>query len=59
MDDDNDKAINPQEFQKAMRDYKINLTPSEEKAIFNEFDMDGNGTLGIDEIVRAIRVISF
>lgn len=56
MDDNNDKAINYQEFNKAMRDYKIDLTENEVKVIFEEIDRDGSGSLSIDEIVRAIQV---
>ncbi len=58
MDDNNDKAINYQEFNKAMRDYKIELTENEVKVIFEEIDRDGSGNLSIDEIVRAIQVIT-
>ena len=56
MDDDNDKAINYQEFTKAMRDYKIELTEREVKLVFDEMDRDNSGTLSIDELVRAIQV---
>lgn len=56
MDDNNDKSINYQEFNKAMRDYKIELTEREVHLIFEEVDRDNNGTLSIDELVRAIQV---
>ena len=56
MDDNNDKAINYQEFNKAMRDYKIDLTENEVKVVFEEIDRDGSGSLSIDELVRAIQV---
>lgn len=57
MDDDNDKAISVQEFTKAMKDFKVDLTEKEVSAIFNEIDMNNDGTLSIDEIVRAIQVL--
>lgn len=56
MDDNNDKAISYQEFTKAMRDYKIELTEREVHIIFDEIDRDNSGSLSIDEIVRAIQV---
>jgi Ca2+-binding EF-hand superfamily protein len=57
MDDDYDRAINYQEFQKAMRDYKVELSEIEIQAVFREIDRDGNGKLSIDELVRSIQVI--
>lgn len=57
MDDNNDKAISYQEFNKAMRDYKIELTENETKLIFSEIDSDRSGNLSIDELVRSIQVI--
>jgi len=56
MDDNNDKAISYQEFTKAMRDYKIELTEREVRIIFDEIDRDNSGSLSIDELVRAIQV---
>ena len=58
MDDDNDKAISVQEFMKAMKDYKVDLTEKEVSGVFNEIDMNNDGTLSIDEIVRAIQVLN-
>ena len=58
MDDSGDKQISYQEFYKAMRDYKINLSESELELIFEDIDKDGNGSLSIDELIRAIRVFS-
>ena len=56
MDDNNDKAISCQEFAKAMREFKMELSESELNALFSEFDRDGNGSLSIDEIIRTIQV---
>ena len=55
MDDNNDKAISYQEFNKAIKDYKVELSENELNAVFKEIDADGNGNLSIDEIVRAIQ----
>jgi len=40
MDDNYDHAISYDEFQKAMRDYQINLTNQELQVIFDEIDRD-------------------
>jgi Ca2+-binding EF-hand superfamily protein len=55
MDDDNDKGISYREFTKALKDYKIDLTDDESRAVFREFDADGSGVVSIDEFVRAVR----
>lgn len=55
MDDNNDKAISYQEFLKAIRDYKVELSEDEINSVFAEIDRDGNGSLSIDELVRAIQ----
>ena len=57
MDDNNDKAISYQEFSKAIRDYKCELTENEMNSVFQEIDRDGNGSLSIDELVRTIQVL--
>lgn len=55
MDDDNDKGISYREFTKALKDYKIDLTDDESRALFKEFDTDGSGVVSIDEFVRSVR----
>ncbi len=55
MDDDNDRGISYREFTKALKDYKIDLTDDESRAVFREFDTDQSGILSIDEFVRGVR----
>ena len=56
MDDDGDHAISYNEFSKAMRDYKIQLSEPELRAIYADFDEDGDGIVSIDEFIRELRV---
>jgi Ca2+-binding EF-hand superfamily protein len=54
MDDDNSKALDKQEFTKAMRDYRITQDQEEVNKIFRIFDRDGNGEINYDEFLRTI-----
>lgn len=55
MDDDNSKSLDKNEFNKALTDYKLGFTTSENAALFEYFDVDGSGTISYDEFIRAIR----
>jgi len=55
MDDDNSKSLNKYEFSKAMNDYMLNFTQAQIGALFDYFDVDGNGTVSYDEFLRSIR----
>jgi Ca2+-binding EF-hand superfamily protein len=55
MDDDGDHAISFAEFTKAMKQYKIELSDPEARAVFQDFDEDGDGTVSIDEFIRDLR----
>jgi Ca2+-binding EF-hand superfamily protein len=54
MDDDNSKALDRQEFAKAMRDYRITQDQDEINSVFKIFDRDGNGEINYDEFLRTI-----
>ena len=54
MDDDNSKALDRQEFTKAMKDYRISSDQEEINKIFKHFDRDGNGEINYDEFLRTI-----
>jgi Ca2+-binding EF-hand superfamily protein len=55
MDDDGDHSISFSEFSKAMKQYKIELSDPEARAVFEDFDEDGDGTVSIDEFIRELR----
>jgi len=43
MDDDNSKALNKYEFNKALSDYMLGFTSAENGALFDYFDVDNSG----------------
>ncbi|XP_062509566.1 calcyphosin-like protein isoform X2 [Corticium candelabrum] len=55
MDDDGNKKLDYNEFQKGIFDYGLNLEPEEVRAMFNQFDSDKSGTLDFDEFLKALR----
>ena len=55
MDDDQDRAISYQEFRKAMRDYKIELSEGELEEIFSYLDHQQTGKISIDELIQAVQ----
>jgi Ca2+-binding EF-hand superfamily protein len=40
---------------KAMKNYQIDLNEAESRAVYDDFDEDGDGTVSIDEFIREIR----
>lgn len=55
FDDNNSKTLELDEFQKAMKDFKVDLSPNEVKVLFGIFDRDGEGTIDYDEFLRSVR----
>jgi len=55
IDDDNSGTLDMNEFKKAVRDFKIDLSQGEVQLVFGAFDRDGNGTIDYDEFVRGVR----
>jgi len=55
FDDDNSKTIEFEEFVKAVKDFKVDLTQNEIKVVFGSFDRDGQGSIDYDEFLRCIR----
>jgi len=55
MDDNFDKCVSYNEFRKALNDYKMGLTDEETQALFSYMDLNGNGVVEIDELVRVLQ----
>ncbi len=55
FDDDNSKTIDYEEFVKAVKDFKVDLSQNEIKVVFGSFDRDGTGSIDYDEFLRCIR----
>ena len=55
MDDDNSKTLSFQEFEKAIKDFRVELTDHEIQAVFGCVDRDRSGSIDYNEFIRAIR----
>ena len=55
FDDNNSKTLEFDEFAKAVKDFRVDLSPNEIKVLFGIFDRDGQGTIDYDEFLRMIR----
>ena len=55
FDDNNNKSLDFNEFQKAVKDYAVDLSKDEIKELFDLFDRDGSGTIDYDEFLHQIR----
>lgn len=54
-DDNNSQSLDLYELTKCCKDYRIEVTDEEMKALFNAFDRDGNGEIDYNELLRGIR----
>lgn len=54
MDDDRSGYLDRQEFSKALKDYRVTMTPEEGNQLFSLFDMNGDGTISYDEFLRGV-----
>lgn len=54
MDDDNSGFLDKQEFNKALKDYRVQTTPDESNRLFNAFDLNGDGNISYDELLRGV-----
>ena len=59
MDDDGSRSIDFKEFKKGLRDYGVDVEPSEVQEMFSAFDKDGSGTIDFDEFLVNLRVSIF
>ena len=55
MDDDNSKSLSRPEFEKACRDFKIEIPADDIGLVFGAFDVNRDGTIQYDEFLRIIR----
>lgn len=55
FDDNNSKTLEYDEFAKAIKDFRVDLSPNEVKVLFGTFDRDGTGAIDYDEFLRAVR----
>lgn len=54
MDDDRSGYLDKQEFQKALKDYRVSVTPEEGNKLYNLFDLNGDGQISYDELLRGV-----
>ena len=55
MDDDNSKELDNQEFTKAIRDYRVEVSGNDIQNIFKYIDRNRSGAIDYDEFLRAVR----
>ena len=55
IDDDNSRSLNPNEFTKVVKDFRMDMSESDAKFLFTIFDTDGDGSIDYDEFLRAVR----
>ena len=55
MDDDNSRELDQQEFSKALRDFRVELSPNETQTLFRYVDRNRSGAIDYDEFLRAVR----
>ena len=56
MDDDGNRILSFDEFQKGLRDYRVNVSEDDARGMFSQFDRDGNGTINFDEFLKVLIV---
>ena len=54
IDDNNNGLIDYQEFMKAIKDYRIQVTPEEAHFLFGIFDINQDGSISYDEFLRQV-----
>lgn len=55
MDDDGSKSLSRPEFEKACRDYKMEMAAEDVASLFQAFDINRDGTVQYDEFLRMVR----
>lgn len=55
MDDDGSKNLDFEEYKYGLRDFGVDISDDELRALFQELDKDGSGKLSFDEFLTAMR----
>lgn len=55
-DDNDDRSLCYDEFNKGMTEFGAKLSADEAKELFSSFDKDGKGSIDFDELLIAVRV---
>jgi len=54
MDDDGSGYLDKQEFNKALKDYRVTVTPEEGNRLYSIFDLNRDGNISYDEFLRGV-----
>lgn len=54
MDDNGNGMLDQAEFQKALKDYRVQVTPEEAYVLFSIFDVNHDGNISYDEFLRGV-----
>jgi Ca2+-binding EF-hand superfamily protein len=54
MDDNSNGSLEIQEFWKAVCDFRIQISPEECRNLFDLFDINGDGSITYDELMRSV-----
>lgn len=57
MDDDGSKSLSLAEFKKALKEFKMDLSESDLRQLFDHFDQDGSGSIDFEEFVQVSNVV--
>ena len=52
MDDNGDGTLDIFEFKKGIKDFKVDMDPTDVEHLFKALDIDGNGVIDFDEFIR-------
>ena len=56
MDDDRNRKLSLEEFQKGVEEYGLNFSKTEISELFRLIDIDLNGSIDYEEFLRKLRV---
>ena len=54
MDDNHNGTLEMSEFWKAICDFRIQISPEEARQLFDLFDINSDGTVDYDELMRSV-----